>query len=133
MRVKARTAAEVDKATREIMRRNKKLVETLAGNSGARVLFNACQIVEARAKEIIQEKGHVVTGSLVRSINTSIVDAAPTLARVEVGSFMEYAPFVEALPDGGYLFEAAAQTFDQVTAFIIRNGLKPAIEDWGRP
>lgn len=130
-RFKARTPAEVAAALREIQKRNVKLLQRISGGM-TRTLFNAVQIVEARAKEIIQEKGHVVTGSLVRSINTSIVETSPTRSVVAVGSFLVYAPFIEALPDGGYLFPAAVETFDQVSKFMVENGLQAAIKEWGR-
>lgn len=131
-RFNAKTNAEVAKATREIIKRNKKLIETLQAAGVAKDLFNACQIVEARAKEILTEKGHVVTGNLRRSINTSIIEAGVSRARVDVGSFVSYAPFVEALPDGGYLFPASEQTFEQVNKFLVEHGVLPALKEWGR-
>lgn len=130
-RFKARTPAEVVQVLREIQKRNVELVKTVAGGL-PRTLFNACQIVEARAKEIITEKGHVVTGSLRRSINTSIQDATETRVLVEVGSFLVYAPFIEALPDGGYLFPASEETFEQVSKYMADHGLAPAVRAWGR-
>jgi hypothetical protein len=94
-----------------------------------RALQNAGQIIEARAKEIITEKGHIVTGNLRRSINTQVVQTGSTLA-AEVGTFVFYAPFVEALPDGGYLFPASEEKFGEVTTILAEQGIVPALKKW---
>jgi hypothetical protein len=126
-----RTRAEVQKATREIQKRNVKLFKDISGGQ-TKILFNAIQIVEARAKEILTEKGHIVTGNLRRSINTSVVESTGHRSLVAVGSFVDYAPFVEALPDGGYLFPASEETFATVTKYLVEHGIKPAIKESGR-
>lgn len=128
---KAKNRAEVNRALREIQKRTEELVKGISGSSMTKTLFNAVQIVEARAKEILTEKGHIVTGNLRRSINTSIVENSAKVSRVQVGSFVEYAPFVEALPDGGFLYPAVVETFDQVSRYMVEHGLAPAIKNWG--
>ena len=94
-----------------------------------RVVLQAALIVVARAKEIITEKGHIITGSLRRSINAQ-VQVNGDVVTAQVGSFMEYAEFVEDLPDGGYLFEASEQTFDEVSEYLFDNGLVPLTDSW---
>ena len=115
-------------------------------------LFRAGVKVQARAQEILTEKGHVVTGNLRRSLMTeSFVDpsgkgwfvrvAADTdrlaegyLAqkegkiadnaergsgnRLSIGTFVYYAPFVELLPDGGYMLPARLEMQEQVVRDI---------------
>lgn len=130
---KAKNRAEVNRALKALRKRNEELVKGISGSEMTRTLFNACQIVEARAKEILTEKGHIVTGNLRRSITTSIIENSTKVSRVQVGSFVEYAPFVEALPDGGFLYPAVVETFDQVSRFMVENGLQPALAKWSRP
>jgi phage gpG-like protein len=57
--------------------------------------------------------GHVITGTLRRSIRTQ---ANVTGARMEVviGTNIEYAPYIEALPDGGFMFSAYMAKKDEV-------------------
>jgi len=89
-------------------------------------------IIEARAKEIITEKGHVVTGALRRSINTQPRQLSEHRFGAAVGSPMEYAPDIEVLPDGGYLNEAAEQRFEEVTQFLVDEWIDPSVEEWRR-
>ena len=117
-------------ALAKIARDNEKMLKILKTDTG-KALQNAGQLVEARAKEIITEKGHIVTGSLRRSINTQVRTQGRDQAVAEVGAFMEYAPFVEALPDGGYLNPALEQRADLVVKLLIEQGLTPALKKWG--
>jgi hypothetical protein len=126
-------------------------------DTGTRKLVQGGRIIEARAKEILTEKNHVVTGALRRSVNTQPVRAPRGLIEVEVGSFLEYAPWIEALPTrsgssvsqrfellgaiaqgttverhsggegGGYLNPAAVEKFPAVTDFLSREWLTPTL------
>ena len=81
----------------------------------AKGMFRAGVAVQKRAQEIITEKGHVVTGNLRRSIHTEVTVEEDKM-EVQIGTNVEYAPYVEALPDGGYLFPAYWQEKDGVIA-----------------
>jgi hypothetical protein len=76
-------------------------------------IFQAGTIIQVEAQRILTEKGHVVTGNLRRSINTQVV-VEDTLLEVDIGTNVEYAPYIEALPDGGYLFPAYWAKKDEV-------------------
>jgi len=137
---------ELAKLLKEIQKRNAELLRTLQLDS-ARALLHGCQIIEARAKEILTEKGHVVTGTLRRSINSTVRVEGSVAGRAllqltgrahgarivgEVGTFVYYAPFVEALPDGGYLFPASEEKFQEVTELLAAEGIVPSIRRWSR-
>lgn len=86
-------------------------------------------IIELRAKEILQEKGHVRTGNLRRGITTQLGQVTKDSATALVGASPDYASNVEELPvgpriprrvtaggnivnrgeGGGYLFVAAEE------------------------
>jgi hypothetical protein len=76
-------------------------------------MFRAGTKIQKRAQEILTINEHIVTGNLRRSINTQTIVEESKL-EVQIGTNMEYAPFVEALPDGGYLFPAYIQLKDEV-------------------
>jgi hypothetical protein len=116
---------------KRLQARNRELLKLISGGL-PRTMMNAGQIIEARAKEILTEKGHVVTGNLRRSINTQLIDATERRVVVAVGSFVEYAPFVERLPDGGFLFPASVETLPQTIRFVYDNGIKKPELNWGR-
>jgi hypothetical protein len=135
--VTARKAADLGRLIAQefaiIRKKNAQLLLDVQSSVG-RSLFRGGLLVQARAKEIITEKGHVKTGNLRRSINTQLTRSGPGGDRIsaEVGTFVEYAPNVEALPDGGYLFPASEEAFPQVVALLARDGLLPALERWGQ-
>lgn len=135
MPVKRLTLQQVNAELANIARETQAILERLGSDSAARKMQQGGLIIQARAQEIITEKGHIVTGALRRSINTRTFPEA-TGAGVnlvtEVGSFMEYAPYVEALPDGGYLAEAAEETFEQVTSFVGEQLVEPELRKWGQ-
>lgn len=102
----------------ETIRKMERLNRAFSGHNVANVLLRAMLIPVARAKEIITAKGHVVTGTLRRSIHAVIVDATEEEAKGQYGSFVHYAEHVEMLPDGGYLFEASERTWPEVKDYI---------------
>lgn len=57
-------------------------------------------VIELRAKEILTEKGHVVTGNLRRSVNTQLGLVTKKSADAIVGASAVYARRVEELPEG---------------------------------
>ena len=82
-------------------------------------IFQAGTLIQVEAQRILTEKGHVVTGNLRRSINTQVI-VQDTLLEVDIGTNVEYAPYIEALPDGGYLFPAYWAKKDEVMARLQR-------------
>jgi hypothetical protein len=148
--VRTFTAAEIAAIQRDIQKRNQQLAEDLNTDIG-RTLFQGGLLIQGRTQEKTIEKEHVVTGSLLRSWNTQLeprsaasrifigrAGGAPTVGTTEpvsvlVGSFMFYAPFVENLPDGGMLNEAAEERFDDVVDLMAERGLQPALKRWARP
>lgn len=116
---------------KRLQARNLELVR-LVQSGLPRTMLQAGLIVQARAQEILTEKGHVVTGNLRRSINTQLVEATETRVTVAVGTFVVYGPFIESLPDDGYLYPASVQTTPQTVPFIYRNGIAPYERHWGR-
>lgn len=143
--------SDLNAALKFIRTRNNELIRLVQGDPVARALLNGCQIIEARAKEILTEKGHVRTGTLRRSINSQVRLRAGRLEG-EVGSFVHYAPYVEALPPdgrppsigprggedpgrgkgGGYLNPAAEEKFGEVRERLEEQGIKPVLVRWGR-
>ena len=127
----AKNPKELDKALREIRKKGDVMVKAIQSNLG-RVTLNAAQIIEARAKEIITENGHIVTGTLRRSINSQLEEVTYSVARANVGTFVEYGPAIENLPDGGFLFPAFEEKAAEVSEFLYAKGVKPHLEEWSR-
>lgn len=86
-------------------------------------------VIETEAKRKIVEKGHVITGNLLRSINTQLGKVTPTEAEALIGTWVLYAKYVEALDDGGFLFEASEEKLAEalrVAAETIEDAMKAA-------
>ena len=84
-----------------------RLLDKAVQVSVKRELFRSALKVVGRAKQIIQEKGHIVTGNLQRSIAAEVGDQVNIgLFEVNVGTNVIYGPKIEALPDGGFLLPA---------------------------
>jgi len=75
-------------------------------------------VMARRAKQIINEKGHVVSGTLMGSIHSEITDWRKEYIEVSVGTWVHYARKIEDLPDGGYLFQAFEETRTDVLKYI---------------
>jgi len=67
-------------------------------------------LVAKRAKELLTEKNHVKTGNLRRNIKTKVGWANLYELIGVIGTDVPYAPYVEALPDGGFLYQAARES-----------------------
>ena len=106
-------------------------MQRVMGLKVAEAVTKAARPIQARAKEIIKEKGHVVTGDLGRSINV-LPFVERDVVGAEIGSFMEYSVFVEALPDGGYLGPAFEQRHELASKILIEEGFNPAFKEWGK-
>jgi hypothetical protein len=84
------------------------------------IFRNAGLIIANSAKQILTAKGHILTGALRRSLTAMITELKPAYIEVSVGTWLEYAPLVEALPDGGYLYEAFEKQKTVVVNYIKR-------------
>ena len=80
-----------------------KLLASEVRIKGKQAMERAANIIVSRAKEIIIEKEHVITGNLLRSIQAKVGWASLSELIGVIGTDVPYAPRVEALPDGGYL------------------------------
>lgn len=130
----AKNTEEFDRALEGIKRRNAELLKGVSSDIG-KALLPAGQVIEARAKEILTENGHIVTGNLRRSINTQarVRKLGPLTHgwQIEVGTFADYAVYVEALEDGGYLAPAAEQRRELSIRILQEQGVRPSVEKWG--
>ena len=84
----------------------------------SKALFVEGSRIATRAKVILNEKGHVVTATLLRSISVQPVVEQGGVLEVNVGTNIVYAPKIEALPDGGYLLPAFIENAEKVQAGI---------------
>jgi hypothetical protein len=125
---------EITREMKRLRARNDLLLKLLSTNdaqsAAARALLDGGWLIAARAKEIITEKGHIVTGNLRRSITAQIGATSDDRLEVEVGTWLFYAPFVEALPDGGYLFPASEEQFPNVVRLFAERGIQGVVVRW---
>ena len=66
-------------------------------------------VIVQLAKEKLTQKRHVRSGALRRSVDEDLRSVTEAEVAVAIGSPLHYAKYVEALPDGGYLFEATEE------------------------
>lgn len=82
----------------------------------------ACSIIEARAKENISgmhgHTRHVRTGTLRRSIQSRVGWASMYEIVGAIGTDVPYAPYVEALPDGGFLYPALIEVGTKALSYL---------------
>lgn len=97
-------------------KQNIKRIKSAFGIEVSTVFRRAGLIIANSAAQIIQAKGHIVTGALWRSQTAQIINITRTEVEVSVGSDRSYAEFIENLPDGGFLFEA----FEKQRAVVVR-------------
>jgi len=103
------------------------------------ILVSAGLEIANTAQDIITENGHIITGTLKGSIMSFVtVDQASKETYASIGSFppgskgfngsdAPYAPYVEALPDGGFLRPAYNQKKKEVEG-LIANAIKKVID-----
>jgi hypothetical protein len=78
-------------------------------------------LIVARAKQNLQGKyaptpyRHWITGNLSRSIKCATEWKSATVLETRIGTAVHYAPYIEALPDGGYLMPALNVMWPDVT------------------
>jgi len=107
------------------------LIEQDVRSRGQEVMFKAGTIVQARAQENIDGQHghdrHRVTGNLFRNIKTKAGWASLNELVAVVGTDVGYAPYVEALADGGYLYPALLETASRVLLYL-KNELRKIAE-----
>lgn len=126
------------------------LKKLLASDEIKNLIYQGASIIMIRAVEILRENGHVVSGTLWRSIHVNATGASHTgdgnnsspilvayqdavakvatdILQTEIGSWVVYAQTIENLPDGGYLTKAFEEKFPEVQEFIV-NGLKTLLD-----
>lgn len=81
-------------------------------------MFRGVAMIANRADEIIVEKGHVVTGNLHRNMKSKAGMVGAWEIEGVAGTDVPYAPFIEALPDGGFLQAAYMQRKGLVITYI---------------
>lgn len=72
-----------------------------------------------RAKFFLTENHHVKTGNLRRSVKGEARQVSLTVIEGQVGTNVHYAPYVEALPDGGYLYRSVQEKIPVVEMKIV--------------
>ena len=74
--------------------------------------------VATRAKEIMTEKEHIITGNLRRSIQTKVGWVSSFEVVGVIGTDVPYGPNIEALPDGGFLYPAVLEVGEDVYKYV---------------
>jgi len=83
------------------------------------IALRAYTIIENEAKRILLANGHYITGSLHRSIRSLVDRITKDAVEGRVGSHLDYAFYVEILPDGGYLWPAVVKKGQEVIDYIV--------------
>lgn len=109
-----------EKTLRGVKEMRKKLagIEKKYKTDTPNIFRNAGLIIANSAKQILTAKGHILTGTLRRTISAQITKITPDYIEVSVGTWLDYAEFIENLPDGGYLFEAFEKQKQPVVDYI---------------
>ena len=105
------------KGNLNILKQGVKVAMAQAGYRGG-------EAIVSRAVEIINENEHIISGTLWRSIHATSEWVGPSLVEISVGTNVYYAPYVEALPDGGYLYRATAEKINEVYDYIFAEWTK---------
>jgi len=82
-------------------------------------MFRGTSIIAERAQEILTEKKHVKTGNLRRNVKSKAGMVGLYEIEGVIGTDVPYGPFIEALPDGGYLQPAYMQKKSEVILYIV--------------
>jgi len=85
---------------------NLKLMDTQLHQEIEKTANRLVIAIASRSKEILTENDHIVTGNLKRSVKGEAKFINLSVVEGQVGTDVDYAAFVEALPDGGYLYRA---------------------------
>ena len=87
-----------------------KLLDQTVRNQSLKAMARASAIVETRAKENISGQHghtmHIKTGNLRRNIKSKAQWKGNYEIEGFIGTDVPYAPWIESLPDGGFLYPA---------------------------
>lgn len=100
------------------MRKQMALIQKKYKSDVPNIFRNGGLIIANSSKQILTAKGHILTGTLRRSITAMITELKPDRIGVSVGTWLDYAKIIEDLPDGGYLFEAFEKQRTPVVNYI---------------
>ena len=103
------------------------LLQTKNRDKMQKALFRYGTIVQVEAQRILYANDHIVSSTLVRSINTQSEVSEKTM-RVLIGTHVSYGLKIELLPDGGYLVPAVK---NKKKDFLVgaQNAIKQAIKE----
>jgi len=117
----------VDKAVAKL-----KILEKDVRKDSEKAMYRAATIVERRAHENISgmhgHKRHVKTGNLRRNIKSKSKWTGSYDIDGIIGTDVPYAPYVEALPDGGFLYPALREVGKEALEYF-HNQLVKIIKD----
>jgi len=108
-----------------------KLLSEVIRSDVMKEMKKAAILVQNRAKENLAgqhgHNRHWITGNLARGIKSEVGwESLYELVGV-IGTDVEYAPFVESLPDGGFLYPALQEVKGE--AFVmVREGINKTIK-----
>jgi hypothetical protein len=94
------------------MKKNRKILEARFRRQLEKTMNESALLVVARAKQNLAGKNephpyrHWITGNLSRSIKASTEFVSETVIESKIGTAVRYAPYIENLPDGGFLLPA---------------------------
>jgi hypothetical protein len=101
-------------------KKNRKILEVEFRKQLELSMNQGALLVVARAKENLAGKNapnpyrHWITGNLSRSVKASTKFISPTVLESSVGTGVHYAPYIENLPDGGFLAPALQAVYPEV-------------------
>lgn len=81
--------------------------------AAAAAVLRGGTVIQLRAKEILIENRHYVTGTLHRSVTVQLGTVSRFHASALIGTHVHYGKYIEALDDGGFLFRAAEERLAQ--------------------
>ena len=92
-----------------------------------KVAYMAGLLIEDEAKRILKEMGHIDTGMLWNSIETMVARKGNYKLSILIGTDVYYSIYIEALPDGGFLFPAYLRKRKDVLK-LLGKGIKMIIK-----
>ena len=111
------------------VKRDAKLLTQRFRNEIVEAMGRTATIIESEAKLILTRNKHVKTGNLRRSIRNKAGWASTydIVGVIGCGDEAPYAPFIEALPDGGFLLPALL-TKSAIAMKYLQDSVKKIIE-----
>lgn len=121
-RIRPRLLKAVDRGCLIITNRAKEIIGTIVWTTTSGLYRGAKEYYPPGATVV----GHIQTGTLRRSVQYKTGWVSESVIDGVIGTDTPYAPYVEALPDGGFLFPAMMQTAQEAFDTIAKE-MKEAI------